>query len=377
VTRHPALALVLLLALLVPLNLAVFKTSQSFNFLTDLNSTVEARAGFATVQDHFGAGNSMPQTLVVSAPSSLRNAQGLAQLDRLAATLSRLPDAASVQGPTRPAGQPIPYGAYATNPSVAAVLDLNLSADGRVATFSIVSADDPYGAGAHTLLQRAQDAAAASFPGAEVHTGGTTAQTADLQTVTHDDLVRIALFVLGGILIVLALLLRSIVAPLYLLATVLLSFGATLGATTLVFQGLGGQAGLVYWVPFLMLTFLIGLGIDYNILLMSRVREEWAAGGAYGDAVARAVERTGGIITSCGLIMAGTFGTLILASVTGLRELGFAVGAGIILDTFLVRSILVPAIVILFGQLSWFPGGLKQAAAPARPRTVVEAEPAA
>lgn len=366
VTRRPGLALGALLVLLLPLNLAVLKTSQSFNFLTDLNTTVEARAGFTTIEQHYGAGNSQPQTLIVAAPSSLRTASGLARLDALDVTLSGLRDVAGVQGPTRPAGLPIPYQAYAANASVAAAISRNLSADGRVATFTIVSATDPYGAGARVVMTAAQARAGAAFPGARVYSGGTTAQVADIQTVTHDDLVRIALFVLGGILIVLALLLRSVVAPLYLLATVLLSFGATLGLTTLVFQGLGGQSGLVYWVPFLMLTFLIGLGIDYNILLMSRVREEAARGGPYREAVAQAVERTGSIITSCGLIMAGTFGTLLLASVTGLRELGFAVGIGIMLDTFLVRSILVPSIVVLFGQVSWFPGRLGRAqAAPA------------
>ncbi len=210
-----------------------------------------------------------------------------------------------------------------------------------------------------------------------MYSAGTTAVAADIQTVSHDDLVRIALFVLGGILVVLVLLLRSVVAPIYLLATVLLSFGATLGGTTLVFQGLAGQSGIVYWVPFLMLTFLIGLGIDYNILLMTRVREEARKGGRYRSAVAHAVERTGSIITSCGLIMAGTFGTLLLASVTGLRELGFAVGVGILFDTFLVRSILVPSLVVIFGRFSWFPGNLVRVRPEVLPRLSTEAEPAA
>ena len=172
------------------------------------------------------------------------------------------------------------------------------------------------------------------------------------------DLVRIAIFVLGGILLVLVLLLRAAVAPIYLLATVLLSLGATVGTTTIVFQGIGGQNGLVFWVPFLILTMLIGLSTDYNILLVSRVREEARRHGDYRAAVATAVERTGGIITTCGLVLAGSFGTLMLASVTGLRELGFAVAFGVILDTLLLRTILVPALVVLMGERSWFPGHL-------------------
>ncbi len=366
VTRRPLTAVLALLAVLIPLNLGVLGTAQSFNSLTDLNKTVEARRGFETMVAHYGAGDSLPATLVVAAPRSLRTPDGLARLDRLAVTLAALPDAARVQGPTRPDGQPLPDALYARNPRVAAALARNLSADGRVATYTIVSASDPYGATARTLMTAAQAAAGAAFPLAQVHTAGQTAAVADIQSVTHDDLLRVALFVLGGILIVLVALLRSVVAPIYLLLTVLLSFGATLGTTTLVFQGVGGEAGLTYWVPILMLTFLVGLGIDYNILLMSRVREEAAKGGDYRAAVAHAVERTGGIISSCGLILAGTFGTLSLASVAGLRELGFAIGAGILFDTFLIRSVLVPAIVVLVGQASWFPGGLARAPRPAQ-----------
>jgi RND superfamily putative drug exporter len=140
-----------------------------------------------------------------------------------------------------------------------------------------------------------------------------------------------------------------------MLLTVLLSLGATVGATTLVFQGLGGQSGLVFWVPFLILTMLVGLSTDYNILLLSRIREEQARGGTVRAAVAIAVARTGGIITTCGLVLAGSFGTLMLASVNGLRELGFAVAFGVILDTLVLRTILVPALVVVLEEARWLP----------------------
>ncbi|HXT34639.1 MAG TPA: MMPL family transporter, partial [Chloroflexota bacterium] len=204
-----------------------------------------------------------------------------------------------------------------------------------------------------------------AFPQAVVHTGGATVSGTDIHDVISSDLARIALFVLGGIFIVLAVLVRAIVAPAYLLITVLLSLGATVGATTLVFQGLGGQDGLVFWVPFLILTMLIGLATDYNILLISRVREETARDGDYRAAVARAVEKTGGIITTCGLVLAGSFGTLMLGSVTGIRELGFAVAFGVILDTAVLRTVLIPALVVLVGEWSWFPGRIAPRAASA------------
>ncbi|MGH2390419.1 MAG: MMPL family transporter [Chloroflexota bacterium] len=356
VTARPILAVVGVLVVALPLNLAVLKTGQNFNFLSDLNKTVEAHGGFDTMQAHYGAGNVLPGTLVIQAGQSLRSVSGLDRLDALDARLAALPGISTVQGPTRPAGTPIPYAGFASSPSVRAALARNLSASGTVAQFTLTTTADPYSSQAQDVMKHVQSLAERAFPQAEVHAGGTSVNVTDIHEVINSDLKRIALFVLGGIFIVLALLVRALVAPVYLLFTVVLSLGATVGATTLVFQDGFGQSGLVFWVPFLILTMLIGLATDYNILLISRIREEVGRDGNYQSAVTRAVERTGGIITTCGLVLAGSFGTLMAAGVTGLRELGFAVAFGVIFDTFILRTVLVPALVVLIGERSWFPG---------------------
>jgi RND superfamily putative drug exporter len=361
VTTRPLAVVLAALALLIPLNLAALKTGQNFNFLNDLGPSVEARAGFVTVETHYGAGNALPATLVIQAPTSLRTAAGLAQIDRFAARLATEAGITSVQSPTRPAGQPMPYLAYASAPRIAAALAQNLSADGRTARFTLTTAADPYSSAAKDLLTTIRQQARGAFPTAQVYTNGATVASIDIHDVISSDLSRIALFVLGGIFLVLILLVRALVAPVYMLLTVLLSLGATVGATTIVFQGFDGQSGLVFWVPFLILTMLIGLATDYNILLVSRIREEIARDGNYRAAVAHAVARTGGIITTCGLVLTGSFGTLMLASVTGLRELGFAVAFGVLFDTFILRAMLVPALVVLAGEWSWFPGRLLSA----------------
>ncbi len=358
VTTRPLTVVLATLAVLMPLNLAALKTGQNFNFLNDLGSSVEARAGFATVEAHYGAGNALPATLVIQAPGSMRTTAGLAHLDQFATRLAGEPGITSVQSPTRPAGQPIPYQAYATSPHIAAALAKNLSADGRTAQFTLTTSADPYSRQAKDLLTAVLQQARSAFPAAQVYTNGATVQSIDIHDVISSDLLRIALFVLGGIFLVLVVLVRAVVAPVYMLLTVLLSLGATVGATTIVFQGFEGQTGLVFWVPFLILTMLIGLATDYNILLISRIREEIARNGNYRDAVAHAVARTGGIITTCGLVLTGSFGTLMLASVTGLRELGFAVAFGVVFDTFILRAMLVPALVVLVGEWSWFPGSM-------------------
>ena len=377
VTRHPVIDAIVLLILLVPVNLAVLKTNQTFNFLGDLSTSVEAHSGFDTIAEHFGGGNALPNTLVIKAETGLRTGPGLTRLDALDARLAGMEGVSGVQGPTRPGGRPIAYQAFATSPTVAASMARYLSANGHVAQFNLTSSMDPYSTPALNLLKAVRSTAQAAFPTAQVQTTGASPAVIDIQAVISSDLVRISFFVLGGILLVLVVLLRALVAPLYLLLTVVLSLGATVGATTIAFQGIGGQSGLVFWVPFLILTMLIGLSTDYNILLISRVREETSRDVEYRTAVATAVERTGGIITTCGLILAGAFGSLMLASVAGLREMGFAILFGVLMDTFLLRSVLVPALVVLVGELSWFPRRPRQArrepsvTATARERSVV------
>ena len=213
VTRHPVRAIVALLILLIPLNLAVLKTGQNFDFLGDLGSSVESHAGFDTMAAHFGRGNALPNTLVIKAPSNLRNDAGLRQLDSLDARLAGLAGVSSVQGPTRPGGQPIPYQAFARNPQIAAAMAAYLSADGHVAQLSLTTSSDPYSAQARSLLKVVRGMAQIAFPAAQVQTTGTSPEVTDIQSVMSGDLARLAVLVLGGIFLVLVLLLRALVAP--------------------------------------------------------------------------------------------------------------------------------------------------------------------
>src|SRR5262249_25512668 len=148
--------------------------------------------------------------------------------------------------------------------------------------------------------------------------------------------------IFAAIGIILGLLLRSVVAPIYLLLTTLLSYFATLGLTTLVFVHILGQSGIQNFVPPFMAVFLIALGADYNVFIMSRVREEsWRSG--IHEGTRRALSRTGGVITSAGIILAGTFAVLLVPPLQFLQQIGFSVAVGVLLDTFIVRALLVPS----------------------------------
>jgi RND superfamily putative drug exporter len=185
----------------------------------------------------------------------------------------------------------------------------------------------------------------------------------DVSDISSRDLARIIPIVAILIALLLALVLRSLVAPLYLVASIVLSYFAALGVTALVFVKLGGQDGLNFILPFLMFVFLMALGSDYNILIMSRIREE-AHALPLRDAVAKAIGRTGSTVTTAGMILAGTFAVLAIAgggeSGGGqIQQIGYGVAAGILMDTFLVRSLLVPSMVVLLGRWNWWPGRLE------------------
>ena len=190
--------------------------------------------------------------------------------------------------------------------------------------------------------------------GSEGVVDGSSAVVADLEKSSNRDMMRAIISVLIGILIVLILLLRALVAPVYLILTILISYGATLGVTRLVFIDIAGAQGVTWWVPTFMFVMLVALGMDYNIFLMGRVKEEVRKSGMR-EGVRTALAKTGGIITSAGIIMAGTFAAMLSADILGLVQIAFAVAFGILLDTFVVRTALVPAICVLLDRWNWWP----------------------
>jgi RND superfamily putative drug exporter len=194
--------------------------------------------------------------------------------------------------------------------------------------------------------------------------GGEAPAIYDISAISNSDLQRvvpIAILVIG---LLLALVLRSLVAPLYLIASVGISFLAALGLSVLLFIKIGGSGGLVFFMPFLMFIFLLALGEDYNILVMTRIREE-AQKLPLRDAVTRALTATGTTVTSAGLVLAGTFVVFGLVAGSGaggsqFRDIALGRALGILMDTFLVRTLLVPSTVVLLGRWNWWPSWMSR-----------------
>jgi RND superfamily putative drug exporter len=238
-----------------------------------------------------------------------------------------------------------------------------VSADGRVVQFEAALRAGGQGSSAAmnaTPHVRRVVAAAAAASGARASgVAGEAAAVYDINDTANHDLAIVVPVAILAIGLLLALVLRSAVAPLYLIVSVGLSYLAALGVATLVFIDAAGQGGISFILPFLMFIFLLALGEDYNILVMTRIREE-ARTLPLREAVVRAIARTGPTVTSAGVILGGTFAVFAIVGGGGsggsqLRAIGFGLALGILMDTFLVRTLLVPSTVMLLGRLNWWP----------------------
>ncbi|NUT37884.1 MAG: MMPL family transporter, partial [Hamadaea sp.] len=277
----------------------------------------ESVLGFETLAEHYPAGSGDP--VEVYAPA--------AQAPAVRTAVTGLSGVARVQDP---------------------------EVDGDWARIEVILADDPSGPQARATVQRIRDTVHAGTPEALV--GGATAQELDKSTTMDRDLRLILPLILAVVLVVLILLLRAVVAPLVLLASVVLSFGAALGASALIFRAVGFPQvdKSVLLNGFL---FLVALGVDYTIFLMTRAREEVAVVG-HARGVPRALAVTGGVITSAGIVLAATFAVLTLMPIVFMMQVGVLVAVGVLLDTFVVRTLLVPGVVLDLGRRSWWPGRL-------------------
>jgi putative drug exporter of the RND superfamily len=209
---------------------------------------------------------------------------------------------------------------------------------------------------AYATIDRAREAVHA-VPGADAMVGGNTAINLDVQRAAAHNRNVIIPTILAVVLVILMIVLRAVVAPVMLLATVVLSFAAALGISALAFDHLFNFGGADTSFPLFVFVFLVALGIDYNIFLMTRVREEAARHGPRTGALV-GLAATGGVITSAGAVLAGTFAVLGTLPITFLTELGFAVAVGVLLDTIVVRSVLVTALNLDFGRWVWWPSRL-------------------
>jgi len=249
-----------------------------------------------------------------------------------------------------------------SSPFTAYLLATYFSTDRTTTRVNIVLSSDPYSSetiGTITRLREAADRSisTSSLKGSPHYIGGESATRADIMLTSDADFGRVTGVATASILVVIIILLRSVLAPLYMVATVLLNYGATLGIATWLFLDVLKHSSMIYMIPIFIFVVLVALGADYNIFLVSRIREE-AQRRPIREAVSHAVANTGGVITACGIILAGTFATLTTAPLQVVFQVGAAIAVGILIDTFIVRALLVPSLATLAGRWSWWPSRL-------------------
>ncbi|MCW2915939.1 MAG: hypothetical protein JWN52_4007 [Actinomycetia bacterium] len=243
-------------------------------------------------------------------------------------------------------------------PGVAQVAPAVLGTDKSVAKINLVLKQNPSSNEAISLVKGPlRDYVHKNAPpGTKALVGGQTAAFADINVINNRDLSVILPVAVILIAIILALLLRSLVAPVYLVVAVLLGFTATLGATVFLFQGIEGKPGLIFQLPIFLYLFVMAIGTDYNILMIARLREEAREGHSPRRAAELGVQHAGPTVAAAGVILAGTFGVLVLSPMSFLAQIGFGVAIGILLSAFVMSAFLVPGITALLGHKAWWPG---------------------
>jgi RND superfamily putative drug exporter len=383
VVARPVLVWSVSLLALLPLAVIGLRVKPNYKPTGELGPSSDSVRGIAAIQRHFTAGEVGPLTVLLESPTDWSTPAGRRLVNLLSRGFAHLSNVAEVRSLTQPLGTPLrparPPGApglfggvlKAMHVNVDAVLDSanqvarrfyvarlpqgGTGAASYVTRLDVVFRTDPFGAESQDTLDEIQlwlrdylPKSAEGLGGVRAECYGVTVNARDMAEVTEADRARVNSLVLLGTFAILLLLVRRPWLAGYLLATVLFSYLATLGATALMAHWwFGRPLGQVDWrVPFFLFTILVAVGEDYNIFLVTRLLQERRRCGA-AEGTRRALAHTGATITSCGLIMAGTFATLMLGGLGTLVQIGFALACGVLLDTFIVRPFLVPAFMLL------------------------------
>lgn len=377
VTRHPAATLAIGVLLMLPPIWTATHIEYEHDSLGQLPADRPAARGAAIVEHHFPAGELYPTTLLVELPAAVLDrgdARDIAQ--KLEDACASVASVADVRGLTRPAGRS----------RSADVLNLTAGAFGRdalehfyvsrkppVMRIEFVTAFPPLSVQAMDTVRRATSAvaaAASAMAGGRVTvlSEGTTPYISDVREITRRD--RRWVMVLAPLLIwvIVIALIRDFWLSVFMILATLMTFEATMGLTQWTFVGLLGASAIDWKVDLFVFVIIVAIGQDYNIFLVTRLLQE-ARGHALQEAAHRAIVRTGAIISSCGLIMAATLGSLMSADLWLYQQLGFALAAGILIDTFLVRPLLIPSFYLITHRRRRPAAGVEPAPATPEPAT--------
>ncbi|HSV42123.1 MAG TPA: MMPL family transporter, partial [Methanomassiliicoccales archaeon] len=372
--RHAKAILVAAVLISIPATYLVFTVETSYDYIESMPNT-QAKEGLDVLTEGFGGGKVVPTYVGLELDGPLYNASGawnveyLDTVNNVSLELMEFTNVKKVYSPTQPYGDQIDYKNITGNISISAQLynqymRTMIGDDTRSVLMTVIFVQEPFSRTSFETIDDMRDQIEKDNENSKVlaaaYVGGGTAMMYDITALTQADFQIITMVVIAGIFLVLMLVLGSVLNPLRSVLTILISISWTLAVALLVFEHGFGQS-LNWMVPLILLVVCLGLGMDYDILLSTRVREETHRGRTNNEAIIYSVEQTGGIITACGIIMAGAFGTMMLSQGWLLREFGFALMFAILLDATIVRIYMVPAIMSLLGKWNWWaPGPLQR-----------------
>lgn len=352
VVQRPGVISMAIIAIFAICSLNMTQISFSFNLIKSFPEDMNSRIGYEWLEKHYAKGELAPTTVLLTSSKKI----DVKNLERLKEELEKQQGVEKVttqlhahQNPAQRMGQDGEI----------------LSNDGKAARLQFIFQDNPYDQRSLDHMKTIRDQekkilqASGFSPNTDrLHFAGETAKQVDIQQLNSQDTQKVILFVTLVIILLLGVQTRSVLAPLYMIFTIILSYGAAMGLSTLIFQQLMDLPTMSYRIPLYTFVFLVALGVDYSIMLVSRIKEENQQY-ELKEAVERGVSLTGGVISSAGVILAATFGVLMTQPLQELFMFGFTVALGILLDTFLVRALLVPSVITLLRKASFWPATVK------------------
>jgi len=370
-TRHAVPIFVVALVVSVPTTYMYFTGATSFDFIGGMGNS-ESVQGLNALTDSFGAGLTSPTEIVVTYPQQIidsngsMSAQMLNSMENFSIAIKGInQNVKEVDGPSRPNGVFVNATSLAALPEIdRAVIEMQIKSyigkDNSTVLLKVVYWEEPLtplsmdttrAIRSEILLFKASDPTLAA---ATILVGGESAAMVDVDKATGAEFTQMELLVLIGVFIVLLVVLGSVILPLFAILSISLSISWTLAVTILLFDNLLAKP-VLWMLPLVLFVMLMGLGMDYNIFILTRIREETVKCKNHEKAIIEAVDKTGGIITACALIMAGAFGSMMISSTTLLQEFGFALAFAVLLDAMLVRTYITPAMMKILGpKLTWW-----------------------
>ena len=374
--KHAKLVLVAAALISIPTTYVFVTADTSFDFIEGMSSGAESSEGISAMTDAFGAGRIMPSQIVVVFEDPVFadgnfSLETLDAIDDVTQTIASDPNVKQVSGPTNPNGAPIDYVNLSSmspelRASQEALILSMVGIDGRTALFTVVLEAGPMTSESLDTVPALRDdlaalqSSSAALATADIYVGGATATIYDLKIDLGRQFTQMEIIVVIGIFLVLLIVLGAVLLSAFALVSIMVSITWAFAVTVGIF-GYALDEPILWITPLILFIMLMGIGMDYNVFILTRIREEIHKGKDDKDAIVESIDWTGGIITALAVIMGTAFSMMMLASSMMLKEIGFALAFAILLDAMVVRTYIVPAMMTVLGKWGWWaPGPLQR-----------------